>query len=89
MAKRAQKGNKAASGECTQFQLHKTQITAFTDFLKSTYDFTEHKLRRFIEDVEDDQKKTILTSLLDDYIKGNVAIAWKEGQPLHVNIIKA
>lgn len=89
MAKRVQKDGKANIAESTQFQLHKSQMTEFAEFMRSTYDFTEHKLKRYVDSIDDDQKKQIFEMLLIDYIKGNVAIAWRRGEPLHINVIKA
>lgn len=88
VAKRVQKDIKAAPSECTQYQLHKTQLTVFAEFLRTTYDFTEFRLRRCIEEVDDSQK-LVLTDLLNNYVRGNVAIAWLRGQPLHINVTKA
>ena len=75
-------------GECTEFQLHKSQQTIFHGILKKVYDYSEKRLIRYIDTINDAQQKMILIALLKDYIDGNVAIAWKKGQPVWIKITK-
>jgi hypothetical protein len=88
MATRVQKGDQVNPGECTQFQLHKTQQTSFSNSLRYIYDFSEYRLLRCIELAEDQKKKSALISLLQDYIQGLIAVAWRSGQPVCVKITK-
>ena len=76
-------------GDCTEFQLHKSQQTIFHGILKKIFDYSENRLIRYINTVKDVQQKLILVALLQDYIDGHVAIAWKRGQPIWVKVIKA
>lgn len=76
-------------GDCTEFQLHKSQQTIFHGILKKIFDYSEKRLIRYINTVKDIQQKLILVALLQDYIDGHVAIAWKRGQPIWVKVIKA
>jgi hypothetical protein len=77
-------------GECTDFQMHKSQMTIFDSKLsKRIYDYSEHRLTRHIEKVLDSQQKLILIALLHDYVCGDVAIAWKRGQPIWIKVTKA
>jgi len=76
------------SGGCTEFQLHKSQQTIFNNILKNICDYSEFKLIRCINDVNDQQQKLILIALLNDYITGHVAVAWKKGKPIWIKIIK-
>lgn len=76
-------------GECTEFQLHKSQQTIFHGILRKVYDYSEKRLIRYIDTVKDAQQKLILVALLQDYIDGHVAIAWKRGQPVWVKVTKA
>ena len=76
-------------GECTEFQLHKSQKTVFHGTLKKIYDYSEHRLIRYIEKVKDPQQKLVLVALLSDYIAGHVALAWKRGQPIWIKVTKA
>lgn len=71
---------------CTEFQLHKSQLPYFN--LKSIFDYTEYRLIRYIEEVEDDQQEITLKKLLDDYKHGKVAIAWKGGKPSWLNVTR-
>lgn len=76
-------------GECTEFQLHKSQQTIFQGILKKVFDYSEYRLRKHIETIKDPQQKLVLIALLHDYISGNVALAWKRGQPIWVKVTKA
>lgn len=76
-------------GECTEFQLHKSQQTIFQGILKKVFDYSEHRLIRYIDTIKDAQQKLVLVALLQDYIDGNVALAWKRGQPVWVKVTKA
>lgn len=80
---------KIKPGECTEFQLHKSQQTVFIGVLYKIFDFTEYKLRRHIDAVKDAQQKLVLIALLHDYTLGQVAIAWKKGQPVWIKVQKA
>jgi hypothetical protein len=80
---------KIKPGECTEFQMHKSQQMAFAGLMHLVIDFTEHKLRRHIEKVKDAQQKLTLVALLNDYIIGSVAVAWKRGQPIWIRVSKA
>jgi len=75
-------------GESTDFQLHKSQLTIFSGILHLVFDYTEHKLRKVINIVKDEQQKLTLRELLKDYITGNVAVAWKKGQPIWIKVSK-
>jgi hypothetical protein len=75
--------------ECTEFSMHISQTTSFQDKLTKMIDYSECKLRRYIETVEDKQQKLVLQTLLQDYIKGNLAIAWRRGQLVYINVTKA
>ena len=76
-------------GECTEFQLHKSQQTIFHGILRKVYDYSEKRLIRYIDTVKDAQQKLILVALLQDYIDGHVAIAWQRGPPVWVKVTKA
>ena len=76
-------------GECTEFQLHKSQQTIFHGILKKVLDYSEYRLLRHIETVKDQQQRLVLIALLHDYINGDVALAWKKGQPVWVKVTKA
>jgi hypothetical protein len=89
MSTRFPKNTKIKPGECTEFQMHKSQHTAFTGIMHLVIDFTEHRLARYIEKIKDAQQKLILVALLQDYKIGNVAIAWKKGQPVWIKVSKA
>lgn len=88
MATKMPKKTKMKPGESTDFQLHKSQLTIFSGILHRVFDYTEHKLRKHISTVKDEQQKLTLRELLRDYITGNVAVAWKKGQPIWIKVSK-
>ena len=73
----------------TEFQLHISQFQSYFLNKRTLRDFTEFKLRYYIKNnTFDDQKMILIKSILDDYIAGKVAIAWKKGEPVYVRINK-
>jgi len=73
----------------TEFQLHVSQFQSYYTNKNHLSDFTEKKLREYIEKNSfDDQKLILIKSILEDYINGRVAIAWKQGEPVYVRINK-
>ena len=88
MSIRHPKDTKVKVGETTEFHLHKSQYTIFTGILHLVADYTEYKLKKCINEAVDKQQKNVLLKLLKDYIAGNVAVAWKRGQPVWVMVSK-
>ena len=72
--------------ECTEFTMHISQKIEFLNSKKKLIDYTEYRLRKYIEKVKDKQQELILNVMLVDYIKGNIAVAWRKGQPVYVNV---
>lgn len=68
---------------CTEFQLHGGKERA-----KNVIDFTERKLIQYASKTKDPQQKSILTTLIDDYRNGRVAVAWRSGAPVPVRVTK-
>lgn len=75
-------------GECTEFQLHKSQLTIFQGILHKIHDYTEHRLIRNINHARDEQQRLMLVALLHDYIEGEAAVAWKRGKPIWIRVTK-
>lgn len=76
--------------ERTEFQLHISQFQTFHANRRTLRDFTEAKLLRYLEEISwDPDKKQLVTSVLNDYKLGRVAIAWKRGEPIYVRITNA
>lgn len=88
MSSNLTKPSRAPVGSCTEFQMHKSQLTIFGGIMHKVLDFTEHKLEKYIDKIKDAQQKLVLIALLSDYTNGNVAIAWKRGQPIWIKISK-
>ena len=74
--------------DCTEFQLHKSQMPEFDSLRGKIADFTEHRLTRYVKGIEDLQQRVVLLDLLSRYRKGFVAVAWKRGRPVYVIITK-
>ncbi|NBW13036.1 MAG: hypothetical protein EBR82_33955 [Caulobacteraceae bacterium] len=64
--------------------MHKSQ---FAD-RKNLFDYTEHRLKLYITQTQDEQQKATLKQVLNDYKKGLVAVAWKAGKPVWINVTK-
>lgn len=88
MATNIPKNVLAKPWECTEFQLHKSQHTILNGILRKVYDFSEHKLIEYIKKIDDAQQRVVLNQLLKDYISGNVALAWRKGQPVWIKVTK-
>lgn len=82
------KNNPFSGGLRTEFQLHKSQLTIFNGILNKICDYSEYKLVCYIDDTIDKQQKLILIALLHDYKIGHVAIAWKQGRPIWIKVVK-
>lgn len=67
----------------TDFQLHSGRGAD-----KNIIDFTEQKLLRYALKTKDPQQKMILMALVDDYRRGDVAIAWKSGNPVYIRVTR-
>ena len=67
---------------CTEFQLHGGNA------FRNVVDFTEKKLLKYASKTSDQQQKLVLMAMIDDYKKGNIAVAWRRGQPVYVHISK-
>ena len=71
---------------CTEFQLHKSQIN--NSGKRNLFDYTEFRLKLYITQINDEQQKLTLQEILNSYKKGLVAVAWKSGKPVWINVIK-
>lgn len=71
---------------CTEFQLHKSQNSL--SFFKNVFDYSEYRLKIYINHVIDEQQKFTLISVLKQYKSGLVAIAWKSGKPVWLKVTK-
>lgn len=69
----------------TQFQLHKSQHSTRS---RTLFDYSEFRLKRCIEKLKDEKQKEMLRGVLKQYKLGLVAIAWRRGQPVWLNVTK-
>jgi len=70
----------------TEFQMHKSQLSATN--IKKVLDYTEYRLRIFVQRISDDQQRETLLNIIKKYCKGEVAVAWKAGKPVWINVTK-
>jgi hypothetical protein len=89
MRTRSTKGQHIATESCTEFTLHVSQQSVLNGKRRNIIDYSQRKLEKYINTVNDPQQKMVLVALLHDYIKGDVALAWKRGQPLYISVTKA
>lgn len=73
---------------CTDFVLHKSQQTIFSGIQNKIIDYSEHRLLKYIAKVTDPQQKLVLAALVGEYRVGNIAIAWRRGQPTYIKVTK-
>lgn len=72
----------------TDFVMHKSQQTIFAGIQKKIVDYTEHKLVRYANNIQDVQQRLVLMALITDYRDGKVAIAWQRGKPVYLRVQK-
>jgi membrane-associated PAP2 superfamily phosphatase len=72
----------------TDFVMHKSQQQQFAGIQKKIVDYSEHRLLKYITIVKDLQQQIVLAAMIDDYREGNIAIAWRRGQPVYIRITK-
>lgn len=74
--------------DCTEFQMHKTLHPQFDSLKKKLIDFTEHKLVRYLDSIVDAQQREVMMDIIDRYRRGLIAVAWKKGRPVHLDLTK-
>jgi len=89
MRTRSTKGPNVSLDSCTEFTLHVSQQGLLSTSKRGLIDYSEKRLIRCIEQTEDRQQKLVLIALLHDYRKGQIALAWKRGQPTYLKVTKA
>lgn len=82
MATRNAAGLPGRPERCTEFQLHGGMLG------RNVVDFTEQKLLRYAEKANDPQQKLVLMSMVKEYRSGDIAIAWRKGQPVFVRVTR-
>ena len=87
MATRNPKGPKPGD-RCTEFQLHKSQLTLEIRDRRRLLDYTEHRLTRYIKQLTDEIQKATLKRVLADYRAGKVVVAWQEGKPVWYSVTR-
>jgi hypothetical protein len=88
MATRSTASTKVPLHECTNFTLHKSQLTIFRGIQNKIVDFTEHKLLKYANSVIDAQQKLELMAMTKDYRDGNIAVGWRRGSPCYIKVVK-
>lgn len=71
----------------TEFQLHKSQLLTSGN-RRALYDYSEFRLKKYIEQVKDEEQKSTLQRVLKEYRQGLVAVAWKSGRPVWFKVTK-
>ena len=86
MRTRGTRGQNVRMDSCTEFSLHVNQKSS--EKKRNIVDYSQKRLERYIDTIDDPQQKMVLYALLHDYIKGDVALAWKRGQPIYFQVTK-
>jgi hypothetical protein len=61
------------------YQAHVSTILS-AESSKNVFDLTEKKLQRLAVNHPDDDIRKLATRMLQDYLKGIIAIAWEDGK---------
>ena len=77
----APKREREVAGTPTEFHLH----VRFRSPGATVIDYSEFRLRRYIDIVKEKGKLGQLQRLLVDYLAGKIMIAWKDGKPTYTN----
>jgi hypothetical protein len=88
LSMRTRGNSKIPIHECTEFTLHVSQRTEFAGSKGKLVDYSEHRLRRYIKTIDDKQQVMLLKAMLVDYLTGQIAVAWRRGQPVYVKVTK-
>lgn len=67
---------------CTEFQVH---VDAGPDVI----DFTLRRLQLCVQLARDPRQKLALAALVQDYVDGNLAVAWRRGRPVPLRLAAA
>lgn len=70
----------------TEFQLYKSQLNVADS--RNLIDYTENRLLKYIEQLKDKKQIITIRTILEEYKKGFVAIAWKSGRPSWISVTK-
>jgi hypothetical protein len=77
MVKRKKQGRARSA-----YQAHVSTILT-ADEAKNVVDLTECKLRRIVRNHADEDIRKLAARMLNDYVRGVIAIAWEEGIPVY------
>jgi hypothetical protein len=81
MATRNAAGLPGRPERCTEFQLYGSNGP-------NVVDFTERRLLSYAAKATDPQQKLTLFAMIDSYRKGDIAVAWRRGNPLYVKVTR-
>lgn len=84
MATRKPQKTDTSFDDCTEFQMHISNKM----LTKTVLDFTEHRLARLVGRETDIVKKMSLEALLEDYVGGHVAVAFRRGEPTYIKVVR-
>lgn len=80
MATRNTQSNYVPISECTEFSIHAQQ--------KGVLDFTESKLNQLFRQETDTAMRIQLAAMFEDYVSGNIAVAFSKGKPVCIRVTK-
>lgn len=75
-------------GDTTDFVLHKSQQAWLQGIQDRIIDYTEKRLIKYVNSTTDAQQRITILTLIDDYRAGNVAVAWRRGDPTWVKVVR-
>lgn len=69
----------------TEFQMH-AKFSKAIQKSSGVLDYTDSKITRLLKNTRDMKMGIMLLQLLREYREGKVAIAWRNGRPVYVNV---
>lgn len=73
----------ASLKECTSFVMHRSLHAGDK---KNVIDYSEKRLLRLAKRARDEQQRLVIMTMLHDYKRGDIAIAWRAGNPVFIRV---
>lgn len=76
----------AGSFDCTtEYALHSSLRAQ--DY-KNVLDLSEFRMRRYADSVTDQQQQRVLLQLIEEFLDGDIAVAWKRGRLSYIRVTR-
>jgi len=69
----------------TDYALHSSLRSQDT---RNVLDLSEFRMRRYVMNITDKQQRNIILDLIDDFVDGDIAVAWKRGKLSYIRVTR-